>query len=118
MTDMTENFSRLKYRDLPFQKAHISNSRKEFDRVHLGSHAPSASELSAITKEFARNAQELRVMYVGITSIEGAPIDPTAQKSNAILLLFTDKASLRNFLDQPVAPSMKDITLVLDVTKT
>jgi hypothetical protein len=106
-----------KYRDLTFQKARISNTEKEFDRVHLGSRAPSRAELKALTKEFAAKSQDLRLLYVGVTGVDGAPADTTAEENNAIVLLFTDKASMRKFLDLPIIPSMKDVSLVLDVTK-
>jgi hypothetical protein len=113
---MSDPVRAMKYRDLTFQKAQISNTRKEFERVHLGSRTPSKSELSALAKEFAKQARDLHLLYVGITSIDGAPVDSATQECNAIVLLFTDKKSLRNFLNQPVAPSMSGITLVVDVT--
>jgi hypothetical protein len=105
-----------KYRDLQFQRAHVSNTRKEFERVHLGSRAPSSSELKGLAKEFARHAQDLNLLYVGVTGVEGAPSEPE-HDNNAILLLFTNKASLQNFLNRPVASAMQGISLVLDVTR-
>jgi hypothetical protein len=105
-----------KYRDLQFQKAQVSNSQKEFERVHLGSRAPSSRELKTLAGEFAKNARNLNLLYAGITGVKGAPADPSAEDNNAILLLFTSKASLRNFLDQPITGPMQGISLVLDVT--
>jgi len=107
-----------KYRDLQFQKAQVSNSQKEFERVHLGSRAPSSRELKTLAGEFAKNARNLNLLYAGITGVKGAPVDPSAQDNNAILLLFTSKASLRNFLNQPITAPMQGVSLVLDVTPT
>jgi hypothetical protein len=106
----------MKYRDLQFQRAHISDTQKEFKRVHLGSRAPSDSELKALVTEFAKVAKNLDVLYVGMTGVAEARPNASAQHNNAIILLFTSKASLQNFLNQPIAPTMKGISLVLDVT--
>jgi hypothetical protein len=113
---MSDSSQIEKYRDLQFQKAHVSNTHKEFARVHLGSRAPSSSELKALANEFARHAQDLNLLYVGVTGVDGAPSE-REHHDNAILLLFTNKTSLQEFLNQPVASTMQGISLVLDVTR-
>jgi hypothetical protein len=114
MSDQSET---TRYRDLTFQKARVYNTSKEFQRVHMGSRAPSNDELKALTKEFANSAQDLRLLYVGMTGIDGVPADPSAENNNAIMLLFPNQSSLRKFLDQPISSSMKDVSIVLDVTR-
>lgn len=113
MSDSSQTF---KYRDLTFQKARVADTNKDFERVYLGSRTPSNSELKDLATEFAKRAADLRLLYVGVTGLDGMPADESAAGNNAIVLLFTAKASLQRFLNEPIPPSMKGISLVLDVT--
>ena len=113
---MSESVRAMKYRDLQFRKAHILNSKKEFERVHIGTRVPSKTELKTLTTEFAKKAMDLNLLYVGVTSVDGAPETPHPDNENAIVLLFTSNGSLQEFLEQPISPSMQGVSLVLDTT--
>jgi hypothetical protein len=105
----------VKYRDLKLQEGHIAGAPEGFDHVYVGQKSPSLGELKSIADEFADNASELHIGYVGLTKVAGAPTSGDSQ-FNGIILLFWEKHYFNTFLNHDISPSARGVSLILQVT--
>jgi hypothetical protein len=109
-----------KYANLKFRKTRRS-SRDFEEYQYVGTRAPSWKELEDAHRELFTSAAhsicDSHLNGAGFTKVNGAPVAADSRGYNAIHLAFDSKTSLESFLQRPIPPFIRGISLELKVSK-